>query len=593
MFKGFTKTSLLNFLVMAIMVCMIAFTMVFIYSSLKLKDKITFRVVQHTELVSELLTRSASDLMSDGHNGDRYTKLLDYGNHVGIDKVGIFRLSGEEAFVEEHLGNDIYALPRRKIRVDEKESFARAIETSNSTGYFNYADRTYSRYVPLKAEGACVSCHTNEGEPLGVLQITLSTTSDFELLGFTQRLIRILGIIALLPVVALLVAWAVIKEKNKLYGQLVDSNANLKNTYNELDKTRNYLQLILDNSKVLIVTTDTKGLIVEFNKEAESLLEYTKEELESKDVLTLYDSPTQRSELLEKVNQKDQGVWEARNREVVLKSKSGKTYHVIITLSTMVDGDGRIIGTVGVGKDISEQKMLQFKLLQSEKLAGIGTLASGIAHEINNPLAAILGMAEAIRDEDDLELIRSYTDDIIRYCVNANKIVRELSIYSRSGHAEQQTAVDLSTVIKNSLKMARHSASRLDVRINSDLGDDCLILANQVEMQQIFVNLIVNAIQAMSNGGGLTLHCRREGTFVVATVADTGPGIKPQDLPQIFDPFFTTKPVGKGTGLGLYVVYRLVTKHGGSIDVDSGPDKGCRFNLKFPYAVADETLEAI
>lgn len=267
----------------------------------------------------------------------------------------------------------------------------------------------------------------------------------------------------------------------------------------------------------------------------------------------------------------DSGVWEVRNREVALKAKSGKLVHVLITLSTMVDETGKILGTVGVSKDISEQKMLQFKLMQSEKLAGIGTLASGIAHEINNPLAGILGMAEAIRDEDYMGLIKSYANDIIQYSVNAGNIVRELSAYSRSAHNEANSTIDLSMVIENSLKMAKHSASFSTVEVNLDLKRDCFIIANHGEMQQVFVNLMINAVHAMDGKGTLTLACGKDGLFINAVVADNGHGISPEHLNQIYDPFFTTKPVGMGTGLGLYVVYRIVTKHGGNIDVVSSP----------------------
>ncbi|MFQ5465051.1 MAG: nitrogen regulation protein NR(II) [Thermodesulfobacteriota bacterium] len=596
MFKLLRNTSLSNFLVIAIMVFMIGLTALFVHAGLKLKDKITYRVVQQTDLVSDLVASSALDIMSAGHGGGKYSKLLDYGKHVGIDEIGIFGLDGEEAFTGGGEGEGRGGEAPRKIGGNERMSFKSALATMNSTGFFDHDALNYSKYIPLKAEGACTSCHMAEGEPLGVLVIRLPTSDDFMLLNYARRLIWILGLVVLLPVGGLLMAVAIIREKSRLYSRLKESNASLQKTYCELDETRNNLQLILDNSKVLIITTDTEGRIVEFNKEAEALLEYAKEEAVGKDVLMLYADSTERSGVMRRAEGRaggGGGVWEARNREVTLKGKSGKTCHLIITLSTMVDNRGEIIGTVGVGKDISEQKMLQFKLLQSEKLAGIGTLASGIAHEINNPLAAILGMAEAIRDEDDVALIRSYTEDIIQYCANANRIVQELSTYSRSAQSAQKTVLDLSCVMRNSLKMARHSASRFDIRITTELGGGCTVMANTVEMQQIFVNLIVNAIQAMECGGELRLECGREGTFVVATVADTGPGIPEEDLSKIFDPFFTTKPVGKGTGLGLYVVYRLVTKHGGSIDVRAGASKGCIFTLRFPYSKAEAALQAV
>lgn len=577
---------ILNYLVIGIMFFTIAITALFIYTSFHMKDRIILRTVQQTELFSELISRSAFDLMRTGHSAGEYETILSYGNIIGVNDIGIFRLDGREAFSDQPgPGGEPLRRPLRTIFVKERDSFKRAVSSMNSTGYFDHEGLAYSRYVPLKPESSCLSCHQGE-KVMGVLKIRLSTESDFELLSHVQRLIWTLGLIVLLPVGALLVAGAIIREKNRLYGQLKDSNANLKSTYDELNETRYYLQMILDNSRVIIVTTDTEGRIVELNKEAETLLEYSKEEVVGKDVLMLYDSPHQRSEMMNRGRPIGDEVWEVRNREVKLKSKSGRVYHVSLTLSTMVDDQGKIIGTVGVGKDISEQKMLQFKLLQSEKLAGIGTLASGIAHEINNPLAGILGMAEAIKDEDRIDTIKSYTDDIIQYTVNAKNIVKELSSYSRSATSETHSIVDAAEIIELALKMARHSASFKDIEIITDIEPHSLVNANQTELQQVFVNLIVNAIHAMGEKGTMTLRCRQEEGFVKAWVEDTGSGIPEENLTQIFDPFFTTKPVGMGTGLGLYVVYRIVMKYRGTIDVESRVGHGTRFTLRFPEAAS-------
>lgn len=579
--------SMLNYLVMGIMAFMIALTAIFTYTSIHMKDRIIFRIVQQTELISDLVTRSAVNLMSAGHANGQYQMILQYGNMIGIDDIGVFGLNGAESFggmpVLSGTRSD-EPVGKRSISADEKESFDSTVKGEHSTGFFDSGSMTYSRYVPLKAEPACQGCHATPNAVLGVLKIRLSTEHDFELLNYIRKLIWTLGLIVCLPVGALLVAGAVIREKNTIHAQLKESNANIKKTYNELGDMKYYLQMILDNSRVIIVTTDITGRIVEFNKEAEHLLEYTKDEVVGKDVLMLYQNPQQRSLLMNRGKPIDGEVWEVRNRDVILRSKSGHLVHVTFSLSTMVDDNGKIIGTVGVGKDISEQKMLQFKLLQSEKLAGIGTLASGIAHEINNPLAGILGMAEAIRDEDDMSLIKSYTSDIIEYTGNAKKIVRELSAYSRSVQTESRSTVDLAVVMENALRMARHSASFASVDIVEDLQGGSFINANPVEIQQVFVNLMVNAIHAMGDRGALTLKCSREGTFIAATVTDTGHGIPEENLNQIYDPFFTTKPVGMGTGLGLYVVYRIVTKYRGSIDVESKPGVGTTFVLRFPAA---------
>ncbi|MDO8427159.1 MAG: PAS domain S-box protein, partial [Deltaproteobacteria bacterium] len=469
----------LSYIIIAIAVFMTAVTAIFIYTSVHLKNKVIFRIVQQTELSSELITRSALDIMGSGHTNGKYSMVLAYGNMIGVDEVGIFRLTGEEAaFGKADARQSIAGAGFiRKIEEDERESFLNSIETMNSAGFFNRKNKTYSSYVPLRSEGPCMACHTTEGEVLGVLKIRLSNDSGFELLSYMQKLLWILGLLVCLPAGALIVAGAVIRDKNKVYSQLEKSNSNLKNTFNELHETEYYLQMILDNSRVIIVTTDTEGKVVEFNKEAEILLEYAKEEVVGRDVLMLYESPQQRSELMNSGKPIDNEIWEVRNRDVRFKSRSGKVFHLSLTLSTMINGEGRIIGTVGVGKDVSEQKMLQFKLLQSEKLAGIGTLASGIAHEINNPLAGILGMAEAIMDEDEIATIKSHTRDIIEYTVNARNIVRELSAYSRSAQNTTESVTELAHTIDNALKMAKHSAPSNGVEIYTEFERDCMINA--------------------------------------------------------------------------------------------------------------------
>lgn len=576
--------SILNYLVISIMFFMIMVIGALIYTSIHMKNKMIFHVVQHTELISELLARSTVNIMGEGHGNDRYSMVLSYGNMIGVDDIGIFKLTGEEAFSEKQgVGKpEDVASPHRRIGDNEKPSFDKAIYSLNSTGFFDQEKMSYSQYVPLMAEGSCVTCHKDENEILGVLKIRLSAEGDFELLNYVQKLIWTFGLIVFLPFIGLLIAGVIIREKTRISDQLKRSNENLTRTYDELGETKYYLQKILDNSKALIITTDTEGRIVEFNKEAENLLEYGKNEVIGKNVLMLYEDTNQRNYLLEGIDLYTDNMWVVRNREVLLRSKSGRAYHVSLTLSPMLNDKGRVIGTVGIGKDTTEQKMLQFKLLQSEKLAGIGTLASGIAHEINNPLAGILGMAEAIVDEDDIELIKSHADDIIKYALTASDIVKELSSYSRATYNTGNSTVDLSSVIEDSLKMTKHSESFNSIELVTDLQKDCSIIANSGEMQQIFVNLTVNAIHAMGSKGTLTLRCRNEGTFMRSEVTDTGCGIPEENISQIFDPFFTTKPVGKGTGLGLYVVYKIITKYKGSIEVKSTVGQGTTFVLKFP-----------
>jgi len=359
----------------------------------------------------------------------------------------------------------------------------------------------------------------------------------------------------------------------------------ISRTVRELNGISSYLQMILDNSKALIVTTDRAGFIVEFNREGELLLGYTKQELSGESAAILFEDKSRSNKVLREWTGGLKKPDAIHNREVVLKAKSGQLVYINLTVSQMVNEAGKVIGAVAIGKDISEEKRLQFKLMQAEKLVGIGTLATGIAHEINNPLAGVLGMAEAIRDEDDIKTIKEHSRDIIKYATAAANIVKELSVYSRAATDESYTIFDIAEVVARSLKMSRHSISFNPVEVIEDLREDCLIMGNEGEIQQVFVNLIINAAQAMEGKGTLRLLCYRHGSRIKVEISDTGPGIPSEYINHIYDPFFTTKPVGVGTGLGLYVTYGIVSKHRGTIDLESASGKGASFVLSFPASI--------
>lgn len=583
----------LGILTITIMAAMVIFIMLFIYSHINLKNKIIYKIVQQTDLITNLLTDMTVDVLSTPHDSAKYGTVLKYGDTVGVNEIGIYTLKGEEAFQNippaGKGGSGIQHGKGRRIRREEMANFRKVIDTAVRTDFFDHGKMTYSGYIPLKNVGACAECHKNNGNVLGVLAVKLSTGDDFTLLNSVQKLIWRLAFIVLIPVVGMFVAFIIFRDKSRLYAYLSKSNESLKNTFDSLNETKSYLQLILDNSKAIIITTDKDGKIVEFNKEAQHLFEYTKEEAVGQSVLMLYQDPAQRDEMVKTRQLSNNNSWAVKNREVQLKSKSGKVIHINLSLSALLDNSGEIIGTVGVGKDISEQKMLHFQLIQSEKLAGIGILASGIAHEINNPLAGILGMAEAIRDENNAAKMKSYANDIIQYALNASSIVKELSSYSRHARDESQSTVDLASIMEYSLKMARHSTSLMSINVVTDFKRNSYIFGNEGEIQQVFVNLMVNAIHAMPEKGVLTLSCWNDGNIVRASISDTGHGISQENIKHIFDPFFTTKPVGKGTGLGLYVVYKIVTKYEGTIDVDTKEGVGTTFTLKFPAVKTEKT----
>ena len=247
------------------------------------------------------------------------------------------------------------------------------------------------------------------------------------------------------------------------------------------------------------------------------------------------------------------------------------------------DEKGKLLYLIEYVKDVTEEQRLKEQLIQSEKLAGIGILASGVAHEINNPLSGIIGMAEIVLEEEDPSKNRSYLMDILTCGQRIAEIVNGLRSYSRTAKGGELGAIDLHEVLETSLKMVQLATKSVPVEVIKKFQPIEKIKANPGEIQQVFTNFITNAFQAMNGrGGNLILSSRSLKDFVEIKMSDSGVGISPRYLNQIFDPFFTTKKTGEGTGLGLNIVYRIVTKYEGTIEVESTEGVGTTFTIKFP-----------
>jgi PAS domain S-box-containing protein len=249
----------------------------------------------------------------------------------------------------------------------------------------------------------------------------------------------------------------------------------------------------------------------------------------------------------------------------------------------ILDERGGLASVIEYMKDITEEQRLQEQLIQSEKLAGIGILASGITHEINNPLSGIIGMVEIALEEEDLSKNKDYLKDVLNCAQRIGEIVRGLKSYSRAAKKEDLSPVDLNEVLEESLKMVRLAIKTASLEVIEKFQPIDKIQANTGEIQQVFTNLITNAYQAMDGKGGkLVLSTRSLKDSVEVKVSDNGKGIPQKYLNKIFDPFFTMKKPGEGTGLGLNIVYRIVTKYEGTIDVESKEQVGTTFTIKFP-----------
>ncbi len=233
-------------------------------------------------------------------------------------------------------------------------------------------------------------------------------------------------------------------------------------------------------------------------------------------------------------------------------------------------------------KEITEQKSLQDQLTMAEKLSGLGTLAAGIAHEMNNPLFSIMGLTETIIEEKDPKKIQTYSKKILEKSKHMASIILNMSGYSRSGVTDQMSGVNINERLDGAIEMALMASYSDDIELEKNYSQLPLIKAKPEEIQQIYLNIIRNAVQAMDGKGKLIISSSHSDGKIATTIEDTGPGIPQEYISKIFDPFFTTKDQGKGTGLGLNIVHRLIENYGGSISVESIVGKGTTFSITFP-----------
>jgi two-component system NtrC family sensor kinase len=265
------------------------------------------------------------------------------------------------------------------------------------------------------------------------------------------------------------------------------------------------------------------------------------------------------------------------------------------------DESGRMSAVLCIARDITENKKLERYLINTEKLASLGTLAAGVAHEINNPLGVVLGFCDLLvrkkepgsQEYEDLKIIE-------RQGLQCKQIVENLLSFARVGR-ETTTHVDLNTCLQEILKVVRHSLEMKAIDLQTELIDNLpTVVGDDRQLQQVFLNLITNAAAAMPGGGVLTIATAlvAGGKKVVVRIQDQGTGIAPEVIDHIFEPFFTTKPEGEGTGLGLFVSYGIINKFGGSIACESQPyetpdtSRGTTFTVELPTAREEDPWPA-
>ncbi len=345
------------------------------------------------------------------------------------------------------------------------------------------------------------------------------------------------------------------------------------------DKTQDYLARMFFSSPIAIFFTDADDVIIEANPAATTMLDYERREYKGMQFRVLVSN-----------EEYYQSMMRARHRmetfsgETMYLQKGAKEFWGYTVSVPVIDPKGDLEGYLNMIIDMTEEKRLQQFLIRAEKMAGIGVLASGIAHELNNPLYGILGLAETIVEEKDIDTIKEYASDIVRYSKEAAGIIRDLSGYSYSSRTETASTVDINATIMKAIQMMKRLDKLSNINVITEIEDLPELNASAGEMQQIFLNLITNAVHAMKTTPKkiLRVSTRLMGDFVRISFEDTGIGISQESRAQIFEPFYTTKELGKGTGLGLYICYRIAMKYQGRLDVESEIGVGTTFTLTLP-----------
>jgi two-component system, NtrC family, sensor kinase len=361
----------------------------------------------------------------------------------------------------------------------------------------------------------------------------------------------------------------------------------------ELQKTNVFLNNIIRSSVDGIVVVDPRGVPIIFNEGAERILGYKAGEIIGNPInFRKFYPPAVAAEMMRRMRSEEYGPPDKLNTtRITFINKRGEEVPVNFS-ATIIRERGREVASVGIFTDLreilkvhQELEAAQSQLVQTEKIASLGRMAAGVAHEINNPLAGILIYAELLkRDLREEAAYRENLDVIINQTMRCQQIVKRLLDFSRQSLG-QKKLFDVNEIIRRVVELISHQAFFHNIKVIQHLDQELpQIIGDPGQLQQVFTNLLLNAADAMTGAGIITITTQAapSANGVVLRFKDTGSGIPPEVLDKIFEPFFTTKPPGKGTGLGLSIVYGVIQRHGGTIDAESRPGKGTTFTITLP-----------
>jgi PAS domain S-box-containing protein len=366
-----------------------------------------------------------------------------------------------------------------------------------------------------------------------------------------------------------------------LIGNDITESKEREESLKKIDETLKNIFSSIKEYALYVVNLD--GNITYFGMGSEMMFGWPKNDIIFKHVSLLHsqdDAINKLPIILEQV--RNFGQYET---EIGLIKKDGTTFPVILTANKFLDTEGALIGYIFIAKDITERKKLERQIIQSEKLAAIGQLAAGMAHEINNPLFVISGRLEMTLEQKRLaQNVRQTLTTIKEQAERIRKLVDQLLKFSRSAPPRFVT-LNINEVIESVMPLlAFHKLPEAKIEITKDLARDILPIKGDLnQLQEVFVNLCLNAYQAMPQGGRLNIKTSNlQNQYAQVQICDTGCGIKEENLKNIFMPFFSTKK--EGTGLGLSICYNIIKNHHGTMEVTSQKGCGTVFFIKLPFA---------
>lgn len=361
----------------------------------------------------------------------------------------------------------------------------------------------------------------------------------------------------------------------------------------ELHQTRGYLQCILQNSNDMIFATDVDGMIVSFSKGGEKVLGYAWDEVAGYYIETFSEDPKSFEKLMADSQEKGSAV----RLEFPFKHKDGHTVYCDVSLINLTNTKGQRVGTVGVSRDITRWKKLQDDLIRIDRLAEIGRLAAGVAHEINNPLAIInevTGWAEGIVQDagglsaQDREELAKAIKDIVEQTKRCRHITHQLLGFVREA-APEKREFDVHEVLNETIDFIKPELKYAPIEIVRKFSEKPLSIKSDPKMmEQVFVNLLTNAIHAINekgrDQGRIEIRTGKTDSEVEISITDNGTGIAEENQDKVLKLFFTTKPPGKGTGLGLSICQNILKNLNGSLRFDSKPGLGTTFTVRIPFS---------